>query len=89
MSIPGDLTELVIILRDPDYQLVRLIEYIGRTAAPGHSFEVVVDPNMREHRKSFGIDGDGSFYIQDIKLNGKKLKIEDGKIIEGYLKKLQ
>ena len=84
-----DLTELTIKLRDPDYQLVRLIDYISRISAPGHSFEVVVDPDMRENRKSFGIDGDGSFYIKEFKMNGKSVKFKDGKIIEGYLKKLQ
>lgn len=84
-----DLTELVIKLRDPDYQLVRLIDYISRTSAPGHSFEVVVDPDMREHRKSFGIDGDGAFFIKEFKMNGKKVVMKDDKIIEGYLKKLQ
>ena len=90
MAIPReDLTELIIKLRDPDNQLVRLIDYIQRTAGPGHSFEVVVDPDMRENRKSFGIDGDGSFYIQEIKKDGKIIKFKDGKIIEGYLKKLQ
>jgi len=68
MSIPKeDLTELIVRLRDPDNQLVRLIDYIGITSGPGHSFEVVVDPDMREHRKSFFIDGDGSFYIQELK----------------------
>lgn len=90
MAIPKeDLTELVIKLRDPDYQLVRLIEYIRILAGPGHSFEVVVDPDMREHRKSFGMDGDGSFFIKEIKMNGKKVVMKDDKIIEGYLKKLQ
>jgi hypothetical protein len=90
MPIPKeDLTELTIKLRDPDYQLVRLIEYIRILAGPGHSFEVVVDPDMREHRKSFGIDGDGVFFIKELKMNGKKVVMKDDKIIEGYLKKLQ
>ena len=82
-----ELIELTIKLRDPDYQLIRLIEYIGRVSAPGHSFEVVVDPDMRENRKSFGIDGDGSFYIDEFKMNGKKVKIENNKLVE-YLESL-
>lgn len=90
MAIPiDDLTELIVKLRDPDNQLVRLIDYIQRTAGPGHSFEVVVDPDDKEYRKSFYMDGDGPFYIQDIKKDGKKVVIKDDKIIEGYLKKLQ
>ena len=90
MAIPReDLTELTIKLRDPDNQLVRLIYYIGVLAGPGHSFEIVVDPDMREHRKSFYADGDGSFFIQDIKKNGKKVVMKDDKIVEGYLRKLQ
>ena len=90
MAIPVEkMTELVITLRDPDYQLVRLIEYIRVLAGPGHSFEVVVDPDMSENKKSFGMDGDGAFYIKDIKMNGKKVVIKDDKLIEGYLKKIQ
>jgi len=85
----NELTELTIKIRDPDYELVKLIEYIRVTAGPGHSFGVVVDPDMREHRKSFFIDGDGSFFIKDIMINGKKVKIKDEKLIENYLQKIQ
>jgi hypothetical protein len=74
MAIPRkELDELVIKLRDHDDQLFELIDYIMHTANVGHSFEVVVDPDMREHRKSFYMDGDGSFYIQEVKKNNKKL----------------
>lgn len=90
MPIPPDeLTELVIKLRDHDNQLVSMIDYIGRLAGPGHSFEVVVDPDMRENKKSFGMDGDGSFYIQEIKMNGKKVETKDGKLVENYLERIQ
>ena len=86
---PEELTELVIKLRDPDNQLVQLIDYIGRLAGPGHSFIVDVDPDMRENKKTFSMDGDGSFMIKDIKMNGKKVEVKDGKLIERYLEKLQ
>jgi len=90
MPIPKEeLDELVIKLRDSEDQLVKLIDYIMHTANIGHSFEVVVDPDMREYRKTFYMDGDGSFRIQDVKMNGKKVKIKDDKLIEGYLKKIQ
>jgi len=47
--------------------LIPLIEYIKQTADPGHSFDIVVDPDMSETRKSFGMDGDGAAYIHSIK----------------------
>jgi hypothetical protein len=86
---PEDLTELVIKLRDHDNQLVQLIEYIRILAGPGHSFIVDVDPEMREHKKTFSMDGDGSFFIKDIKMNGKKVEVKDGKLIENYLQRIQ
>ena len=90
MAIPKeDLTEITIKLSDYDDQLVRLVDYIMHTANIGHSFEVVVDPDMSEYRKSFYIDGDGSFYIQEIKKDGKKVKIKDDKLINEYLKRVQ
>ena len=85
----NDMLEVTINLRDPDNQLILLIDYINRLSGPGHSFDVVVDPDMRENRKSFFIDGDGAFYIKDLKMNGKKIKIENDKLIEGYLKTIQ
>ncbi len=86
MAIPiEDLTKIEVLLRDPENSLVKLIEYIRRTAGPGHSFEVVVDPDMSEYRKSFFMDGDGSFSIRDVKKDGKKVEIEKDKLIEKYL----
>lgn len=87
-SINNDLTEIKVILRDPDDQLIRMIDYIKSTANVGHSFEVVVDPDSRETKRSFGIDGDGAFFIKDIKKDGKKIKIEDDKLIE-FLKRIK
>lgn len=86
---PEELTELTIKLRDHDNQLVSMIDYIRALAGPGHSFIVDVDPEMRENKKTFSMDGDGSFYIQEVKMNGKKVKTEDGKLIERYLQKIQ
>ena len=85
MAIPKkELDEIVIKLRDPDDQLVKMIEYIRGVAGIGHSFEVVVDPDMREYRKRFFMDGDGSFYIQDVKKNNMKAKK-----LEEYLRIIQ
>ena len=80
--------EITIILRDPDYQLARMLDYIMGIANIGHSYEVVVDPESSEYRKSFFIDGDGIFFIKKIIMNNKKLKIKDDKIVE-YLSNLQ
>ncbi len=89
MAIPReDLTELTIKLRDPDNQLVKMIDYIMHTANPGHSFEVVVDPDLREYTKKFFMDGDGSFRIWSVKMNGKEVKVKDDKLIEKYLRSL-
>ena len=85
----NDMLEVTMNLIDPDSQLIFLIDYINRLSNPGHSFEVVVDPDMRENRKSFFIDGDGSFRIKDLKMNGKKVVVKNDKIIEGYLKTIQ
>lgn len=60
-------------LRDPDNSFIEMIKYIGGIANVGHSFEVIVDPDTSDTRKSFGIDGDGSFYLKSIKVNGRKL----------------
>jgi hypothetical protein len=85
MAIPKkELDELVIKLRDHDDQLFKMIDYIMHTANIGHSFEVVVDPDMREHRKTFYMDGDGSFYIQEVKKNNMKMKK-----LEEYLRFIQ
>lgn len=83
--------KLEIIVRDPDYQLVKMIEHIRLLSSPGHSFEVIVDPDAskEEGKQSFGMDGDGSFYIKDIKLNGEKFKMKDGRVVESYLNQLQ
>jgi len=77
-----DFDVIQIELRDPDNQLVKMIDYIMHTANVGHSFEVVVDPEDRETRKSFDIDGDGPFYINKVSLNSVKVQIKDDKLQE-------
>lgn len=90
MSIPEDqLTEITIKVKDYDNQLVLMLDYIMHTANIGHSFEVVVDPELREYTKKFYMDGDGSFYMKEVKVNGKKLVVKDDKIVENYLREIQ
>jgi len=83
------MTKIEILVRDNDDQLVKMIEYIRILSAPGHSFEVIVDPDRtkEEGKAIFFMDGDGSFFIKDIKKNGKKVKTnKHGKLIDEYLK---
>jgi len=47
--------------------LIGLLEYIKKNSDPGHSFGIVVDPDMRENKQSFYMDGDGNSYIKSIK----------------------
>lgn len=84
-----DFDEITIKLRDPDNQLILMLDHIMHIANIGHSYEVVVDPEMSEYKKTFFLDGDGSFYIKEIKHNKRKAKVKDGKLIEGYLNKIQ
>ena len=89
MAIPKEeLDEIKVLLRDPDNQLVKMIDYIMHNANIGHSFETIVDPDDRERNKKFFMDGDGSFYIQEVIYNGKKVKVKDDKLIENYLENI-
>jgi len=89
MAIPEEqLDEITVKLRDPDNQLVKMIDYIMHIANVGHSFITVVDPELREYTKKFSMDGDGSFYIQEVKKNGKKVKMKDDNLVESYLKRI-
>lgn len=73
-------------LIDPDDQLAKIIDYIRKLSSPGHSFDVVVDPDSKENRKSFGIDGDGSFYIKKLEVNKMSVKVEE--LVDIYLSKI-
>ena len=62
---------------DSEGSLARLLTYIMRTGNIGHSFDIVVDPDNKEHKMSFGWDGDGADRIRNIKLDGKKVDFKD------------
>lgn len=68
--------EIIIKVRDPEKNLIKLIHHIDRLSGPGHSFGVDVDQEAGRKNgwKTFGIDGDGSFHIRSLKLNGKEYK---------------
>ena len=77
-------SKLVIELDDQDSQLSQFLHYVKDISGIGHSFEVVVDPDDSEHRKSFYLDGDGAFRIKNIEGGPKVAKDGDG---EGKLSK--
>ena len=52
--------------------LLPLLECLKTTAGVGHSFSIVVDPDDSEHRKEFGMDGDGNAHILSIKSEVKE-----------------
>lgn len=66
----NDLSKTKIItikVNDPTGDLENLLKCIKGTSDPGHTFDIIVDPTMRENTETFEIDGDGSFRIIDIK----------------------
>lgn len=50
----------IIYCNDSEKSILKLLDYIKKTAETGHSFDVVVDPSTAEIRKAFPIDGDGA-----------------------------
>ena len=56
--------EVRLIVKGDASGLVEMLKHIGKLAGHGHSFNVVVDPDDREFRRSFGMDGDGPFRVE-------------------------
>ena len=84
-----EFSKIEILVKGDDDQMVKMLEYIRSISVIGHSFDIVVDPDLREYKKSFYADGDGSFFIKSVKKNGIKVKTDkEGKLIESYLNKL-
>ena len=80
--------------RDPEQNLKKLIEYIGKNGNTGHSFEIVVDPDMteKEGRKTFYWDGDGLDYVHKVEIippgtgEGIKTHISEVKLRKTHIK---
>lgn len=53
-------------------EVLPMLYYIKKIAGIGHSFSVIVDPDSKEYTKRFGVDGDGSSHIKNIKLNDEE-----------------
>lgn len=62
------LDEITVLVRDPDSSLEKFLRALATHANPGHSFSVKMDEDEPE---TFGFDGDGGFYIKDIRVKGK------------------
>jgi len=54
--------------------LLPLINYIKNLGYHGHTFDIVVDPDIDENRKVFEFDGDGNHIIMSIKVNDEEVK---------------
>lgn len=85
-----EFTKIEILVKGDEGQMAKMLEYIRSTAVVGHSFEIVVDPDSRETKRSFYADGDGSFFIKHVKVDGIKFKVDkEGNVMESYLRSLQ
>jgi len=62
---------------DTENSLARLLSYIMYVGNIGHSFDIVVDPDNKEFKMSFGWDGDGADRVRNIKIDGKKVGFKD------------
>lgn len=53
--------------------ILSLIERLKRWGNPGHSFEIVVEPDQTKEngKRNFFFDGDGSHKIHEIKIDGE------------------
>ena len=58
---------------DALYSLLKLLRHCERIGGIGHSFQIVLDPDNSEYRKTVGFDGDGDDRIKDIQVGGKTL----------------
>lgn len=56
----------ILTVSDPDKSILNLITRIQEAANWGHGFPVSVDPDDKEYKRDFYIDGDGMDHIYDI-----------------------
>lgn len=61
-KLTADYAKKIIVVEccDQDNNLENLLNYIKKNGNGGHSFTIVVDPDMKESTKRFSWDGDGS-----------------------------
>jgi len=84
-----EFAKVEILVKGDEGQMAKMLEHIRQTAVVGHSFDIIVDPDSDERRR-FYADGDGSFFIKHVKLNGRKFKVDkEGNVMESYLRSIQ
>ena len=87
-AMTEEFTKVEFLVKGDEGQMAKMIEHIRSSAIVGHSFEIVVDPDSDETRK-FYADGDGAFFIKDVKVDGRKFKVDkEGNVLESYLSSL-
>lgn len=59
---------IVTVRKGSGENLKKLLDHIKEIGNIGHSFEIVVDPDNKEYKESFGWDGDGSDRIESVEL---------------------
>lgn len=79
-----NMSEITVLLHDDENQVALMLEFIRTLAAPGHSFDAEVDRDGDETKK-FYFDGDGAFYIKEVRLNGMKVEVENDKLKENVV----
>ena len=73
----ADPVKIELSAKDSNGQLAELLNYIRHNGNGGHSFVIIVDPDLKENTKRFSWDGDGGNRIDEIKVNGDVLKVKD------------
>ena len=56
---------------DAVQEISDMLEYIGENGSTGHSFSIVVDPDLRDRERTFSFDGDGSDDLRDVWVDSK------------------
>ena len=64
--------KIILITRDPDKNIEKLLDCIKSYSSAGHSFPVIVDPKDNEMKQEFYIDGDGADSILEITIEQPK-----------------
>jgi hypothetical protein len=58
---------------DAKSEILELLQHCEKIGGWGHSFNIVIDPDLSEYKNEVYFDGDGADRLFDIKINGKKV----------------
>jgi len=60
---------------DGALSVMQIVQHLEGTGSAGHSHSVVIDPEGdSDDKRTVGWDGDGSDWIEDVKINGKEVQ---------------